>query len=190
MLSDLNEADHALAITLADPDDKNTVYTLKESYERVAEGIYEVDYLFDILGRNIPLTDRTFHQIHKDYWDKVNALGMKHINAFDSPEHTLLREEYQKASEEQSKNFPHDYGVCDYPEQVLEKFPKLAEDPRRFMITCQRVTKSSQEDGGWRWHKWGEYIGDKNPKSEYLKDEDDSISEVYIFHVLQLRTHA
>ena len=77
-------------------------------------------------------------------------------------------------------------GVCDYPEQVLEKFPILKEHPAPFFISFVKLRRGDQpREGGWRWHKWGTYIGDKNPQCEYLHDEPE-IEEVYTFSVYEL----
>lgn len=80
------------------------------------------------------------------------------------------------------------YGVCDNVEQVLERYKQWLNDPgRKFCISFTKVTKAEQPDQlGWRWHKWGEYIGTKNPQHEYLYDEDDSIQEVYCYHIYEL----
>ena len=66
------------------------------------------------------------------------------------------------------------YGVCDTVEQVKEKYSKWLNDTElKFCISFTKVTKSEQDaNGGWRWHKWGEYIGKLNPQCEYLDDED------------------
>jgi hypothetical protein len=79
-------------------------------------------------------------------------------------------------------------GVCDTIDQVKEKYSKWINDPElKFCISFSKVTKSEQSsEGGWRWHKWGEYIGTKEPKCEYLYDEDDDIQEVYCYHIYQL----
>ena len=78
------------------------------------------------------------------------------------------------------------YGVADSPEQFIERFgATLQADPRTFAVFFAPIVKSDQPpEGGWRWHKWGEYIGDKNPQHEYIYDEDDSIERVYIFHIV------
>lgn len=80
------------------------------------------------------------------------------------------------------------YGVCDTIEQVKEKYSKWLNDPElKFCISFTKVTKSEQPaNGGWRWHKWGEYIGTKEPQYEYLYDEGDDIQEVYCYHIYQL----
>lgn len=78
-------------------------------------------------------------------------------------------------------------GVCDHPEQVIQKCPELEmSQSRHFFVTFTCVKKSTQPpDGGWRWHKWGEYIGEKSPQHEYIYDEDDSIQEVYCYHIYE-----
>ena len=37
----------------------------------------------------------------------------------------------------------------------------------------------------WRWHKWGPYIGTKEPKCEYLYDEPE-IDKVVIFELYEI----
>ena len=80
------------------------------------------------------------------------------------------------------------YGVCDTIEQVKEKYAKWLNDEKlNFCISFTKVTKAEQpSDGGWRWHKWGDYIGTKNPQHEYLYDEDDDIQEVFVYHIYHL----
>lgn len=77
------------------------------------------------------------------------------------------------------------YGVCDSPEQLLEKCPFLLKSSRKFVVTLTPVEKATQsESGGWRWHKWGTYIGDQKPQCEYLYDEP-VIEKVYVFHIYE-----
>ncbi len=80
------------------------------------------------------------------------------------------------------------YGVCDTIEQVKEQYSKWLNDPEKdFCISFTKVEKSEQSSwGGWRWHKWGEYIGVKTPQCEYLYDEGEDIQEVYCYHIFQL----
>jgi len=80
------------------------------------------------------------------------------------------------------------YGVCDSPDQFMATgYRALADVPeRRFFVTFVRVSRSEQPpDGGWRWHKWGEYIGLGQPTCEHLFDEP-LIEEVYTFHVYEI----
>lgn len=74
-------------------------------------------------------------------------------------------------------------GVCDSWEQVLEKYPEIKESSNRFCMSVTPIVKAKQSvTGGWRWHKWGEYIGTQNPEHEYLYDEKD-IEIIYCFHI-------
>lgn len=84
------------------------------------------------------------------------------------------------------------YGVCDEAGQVLERYSEWLNDPeRRFCISLTKITKSEEpSSGGWRWHKWGAYIGTKQPQYEYIYDEDDSIKEVYCYHIYELLSKA
>lgn len=83
------------------------------------------------------------------------------------------------------------YGVCDSLEQILEQCPMIVTDPtRQFTIFMTPVTRAEQPDeGGWRWHKWGGYIGDQDPQCEYLYDEQD-IDLVYCYHIYERLTGA
>ncbi len=75
------------------------------------------------------------------------------------------------------------YGVCDSPDQFMEKYGKLLEDkPEWFVVSFVHIAKKDEDpQGGWRWHKWGPYIGNKEPTTEYLYDEPE-IEEVYTYH--------
>lgn len=80
------------------------------------------------------------------------------------------------------------YGVCDSVEQFLEVYKDaLAEGHRRFVVCFTCVRKADQPaDGGWRWHKWGPYMGKQNVSGcEYLYDEPN-VEQVYCFHIMEL----
>jgi hypothetical protein len=82
---------------------------------------------------------------------------------------------------------PNEYGVCDSWEQITDKWPYLIESPRRFFIGMTPIYKDDQpKHYGWRWNKWGDYIGTKNPRREYLYDEGDDINLVWVFHIVEL----
>lgn len=80
------------------------------------------------------------------------------------------------------------YGVCDSLLDVPEhpSYKSLLADPtRRFTIIGVEVRKDHQpSSGGWRWHKWGEYIGKHEPQHEYLFYEEN-IESVWTFHVYE-----
>lgn len=79
------------------------------------------------------------------------------------------------------------YGVCDTPKQFAEKFGDLVKaDPRNCCVFFTHVEKDPTnrgQGGGWRWHKWGEYVGEGTPEHEYLDDEEGFEGGVYVFHV-------
>ena len=77
-------------------------------------------------------------------------------------------------------------GVCDDPEQAVTKL-RLRERPEKYFVSFVEIRRADQpRDGGWRWHKWGEYIGDKAPQAEYLHDEPD-IERVFTFSVYEVK---
>lgn len=102
-------------------------------------------------------------------------------------------DEWQKCHDNPGRRFDHsvepqyqEYGVCDTPDQVVKKF-KLDSLPQKVFVTFVKITKADQpKSGGWRWHKWGSYIGKKRPKCEYIADEPN-ITEVYTFHIYELK---
>ena len=81
------------------------------------------------------------------------------------------------------------YGVCDSPEQFKRAVgDMLISSPRKFCVSFVRIDRdlsNKGKGGGWRWHKWGEYIGEQTPTTEYLDDEE-SIETVYTYHIYEL----
>lgn len=81
---------------------------------------------------------------------------------------------------------PHDYGVCDNWEQITERWPEILTSERRFVIGMTEIRRADQpERGGWRWHKWGEYVGTHEPQHEYLADEE-GIESVWVFQIIEV----
>ena len=83
------------------------------------------------------------------------------------------------------------YGVCDNASQVLKycneriKESKIKEDKEYIIVLTPIFKKHEPKNEGWRWHKWGEYIGIQNPRCEYLANEDN-IDMIYIFGVKEV----
>lgn len=114
----------------------------------------------------------------------ARGVYVAHIN-FDHEIQHLIKECYPFDSYQ--FNGPQDYGVCDDYTQILAKWPELDLDPRHFIISLSVMVKADQPaEGGWRWHKWGEYIGTKDPQCEYLYNEPE-IDQVTLFHILELK---
>ena len=85
------------------------------------------------------------------------------------------------------EEFPK-YGVVDSIEQFMDLFGGAVDvAPEHYAVGFTEVRRADQPlEGGWRWHKWGDYYGVHSPQHEYLHDEPD-IESVYTFSVIQLR---
>ncbi len=81
-------------------------------------------------------------------------------------------------------------GVADTPQQAIEYARKLVgDDPQTFCVFVTHIVKDPSnrgQGGGWRWGKWGEYIGSGTPEHEYLDDEDEFKEGVYVFGIYPL----
>lgn len=80
------------------------------------------------------------------------------------------------------------YGVADNPAQVLDILGEHLNKPGKYYCVFFTWMRKSEQSptGGWRWHKWGEYIGTQDPQCEYLYDEP-LIDEVVVYHVYQVK---
>lgn len=85
------------------------------------------------------------------------------------------------------------WGVCDNVQQVLDKWGDILEsDEHKYFIWFSPVFQDKEnawQGGGWRWHKWGEYIGTLEPRCEYLDDEDfpdDWQGYVLCYHIFRI----
>jgi hypothetical protein len=82
---------------------------------------------------------------------------------------------------------PNCFGVCDSPAQFLARYRELLQkDERPFVVSMTHIAKKPGESGGWRWHKWGPYIGEGHPTQEHLDDEKEFENGVYVYHIYQL----
>jgi hypothetical protein len=95
-------------------------------------------------------------------------------------------ERYPTFNSEGNGEYRGAYGVCDSADQILSLYPELTESDRCFTVTLCEVRREAQsESGGWRWHKWGRYIGTFEPQHEYLDDEV-GIDRVFCYHIYEL----
>ena len=84
-----------------------------------------------------------------------------------------------------------EYGVCDDAQNVKDHLLALQDPTRKFIVTLtpvHRKVANKGKGGGWRWHKWGPYIGKQEPLAEYIDDEPN-IELVYVYHVHELHSH-
>lgn len=86
-------------------------------------------------------------------------------------------------------DWTNSYGVADTLDQVKEYLKPFIDHPTRmFIVSMDKVVRDPENKGrggGWRWHKWGPYIGTFEHQCEYLDDEE-GIDQVLLFHVTEL----
>ncbi len=127
---------------------------------------------------------------------KEYPVGFYHFSNHDVDDltdHKVIKEfcSFSPETMEEFRDFKgkmrNNYGICDNYKQILKEYPELKKDKnRKFVITLSMICKDQQsKNGGWRWHKWGKYIGKKKPKCEYLYDEP-KIDEVLIYHIYEV----
>lgn len=77
-------------------------------------------------------------------------------------------------------------GLADNEDQVVEKFKHLADREEKFVIEMHPVYRKDEPDThGFRFHKWGSYIGDREITMEYLYDQTD-MDVIYVFQIVPL----
>lgn len=105
---------------------------------------------------------------------------------FEDYKKLSVEEQIEIRKESKTKFNFNSYGVCDSPEQ-LATFIKFLEnlDKKYAVFICNIDKKDQPSNGGWRWHKWGQYIGKQKPTSEYLYDEP-LINRVFIFNIYEI----
>ena len=119
-------------------------------------------------------------------WDHVLEFSERLANEYPfTPSYDLPHDQWMAAIDDAT--LPHDYGVCDEWQQITTRWPRIISDPRQLIIALTPIVRSEEPaHGGWRWHKWGEYIGTHHPQHEYLYDEV-GIDQVYVFHIYEVK---
>lgn len=149
---------------------------------KITEGVYYTDlnpesYFTSAGLKYIPPYNTGFDEAHKA-WNLRKERDLKFISLFD------IANMYKLAMFGDTEHTI--YGVCDNHEQILKEWPHLEKSTQRHFITMTPIHRKHQpSEEGWRWHKWGEYIGEHEIQHEYLYDEKD-IDVVYVFHIFTL----
>lgn len=107
---------------------------------------------------------------------------------FQDRYHECIPADQDDVEDGQDHGYFNSYGVCDSPEQLMEFVGDLLDqDEREFVVSVTHIPKKKQPaKGGWRWHKWGPYIGTGKSQCEYLSDEPGFEDGVFVYHVYQL----
>ena len=84
------------------------------------------------------------------------------------------------------------YGVADNIEQIKAYYKEWIEKSDWFIAITKvyQDKENAGKGGGWRWHKWGDYIGKLDPQHEYLDDEDfgdDWQGYVLCYHIYPVK---
>lgn len=131
----------------------------------------------------------TFIVLQQDYRKDFEGIYICPLNGNHSLE---LLTNYREAKNYKSPIYFRDYGVADNASQVMDYYDELLSkhfdymSVKKFIILLNPIFRKSQpEYGGWRWHKWGPYIGVHDIKCEYLYDEK-GIDYVYAFKILEV----
>lgn len=115
-------------------------------------------------------SDPRLHEETGIYWSGLN-FG---FNFFEETSNSKLKFENEFWYDDTSNI--GSYGVADNLDQIKKYYKQQIEDPdKKYFISVTPIFQEKEhsgEGGGWRWHKWGPYIGDLNPQYEYLDDED------------------
>lgn len=162
---------------------------LKEQYPEVFGDVKTVGALRD---RFVPYAEITYGDltvIQPDYRNDFEGVYVCDLNS----NHIIgSLTDYKEKKNLDSPIYWLNYGVCDNASQVLDLYDSLCAQNKeymengKFVILLVPMIRSKQpESGGWRWHKWGQYIGKFEPKCEYLYDEK-GIDYVYCFEILEV----
>lgn len=78
------------------------------------------------------------------------------------------------------------FGVADNIEQILEHYPELLKSEDNFIVIFSDVYRKYQpESYGFRYEKFGEYIGTQNIQHEFIYD-DKHIDKVIIYEIFKI----
>lgn len=78
------------------------------------------------------------------------------------------------------------YGLCDNAEQVIKKYPEIVESEKPYVIILRPFFREYEPaEQGFRYHKWGEYIGTQELRNEYLYD-DEHVEYVCAFTIYEI----
>lgn len=138
--------------------------------------------LLTVMEREMPSS------MHQSTYERLGTgIYRGHLNVHNDLR-ALIKDRYPRWPDLPRDEEPSCYGVCDTPEQIVAKWPQIDADQRPFTIFVVPVIRDEEpESGGWRWHKWGAYIGDREPQCEYLHDEPE-IGKVYVFYIYEMRS--
>lgn len=145
---------------------------VKDVLQEIAPGVYEY---FDV----------------NDCEHFLEGQKMENAEYCDYEKAKLLKQVWRDLNRPIDKQLwiSYPYGVCDNYKQILEREKDIdyyLNSDEKFCILITPIYKKQQpSEGGWRWCKWGEYIGDQKSEAEYLYDEPN-IEMVYVYNIYKV----
>lgn len=158
-----NEIEIARRMSIAEEHKFEYIPQCDESLKQHGDGIYECNFGFNFS--------------HEEFLEFDNIGMIPFEQSFE-----VFKPDYIKDQ----------YGVADSIEQIKEYFKEEIQNPnRKFIISFATAFQDKQnkgKGGGWRWHKWGPYIGKLDSQCEYLDDEDfgDDFECVICYHLYEI----
>jgi hypothetical protein len=143
--------------------------------------------------KGIYCTGSNFHNEITNYTDFKSGFGnfnkrQKDLNDLlkldvNSQQHEIARQKFLL----ELRKIPTEYGTADSLKQIYKygKYFIKSEDP--YVLSLSLLTQ--EDNGGFRWHKNGPYIGKHKNLGEYFSDtpEIDNIIQFH-FHELEKKT--
>lgn len=127
--------------------------------------------------------------IQEDYRKNFTGVYISDLNASIIIEHLT---DYKDVMNCYSPIHYKSYGVADNASQVLDYYNSICEEyseymkDKEFVIILTPIFRTNQsKKDGWRWNKWGQYIGKFKHKCEYLYDEEN-IDFVLCFKIVEV----
>ena len=135
------------------------------------------------------LKDNDILIIQDDYREEFKGVYIGDLNSDYVIEYLT---DFKAVENYDSTIYWESYGVADNASQVLDYYDSLCREysdyvkGKEFIIILTPIFKDSQpSNGGWRWCKWGQYIGKFESRCEYLYDEV-GIDFVYCFKIIEV----
>ena len=121
----------------------------------------------------------------EDYFHEIKD-GIYRTNDGDfNAEHEIESLTNYKIKDDRYK-MPVYNGVCDNENQILSEHSEIVTSDLLYCVLMTPVYKKDEpSEYGWRWHKWGDYIGNYNIQCEYLYDEI-GIEMVYVYSIYEV----
>lgn len=152
-----------------------------------------------ITDKRLILEDDTQTNFKGCYWGNLNPENLiDHTSAYETYKHWPASSLAYGVSDNVTQVFNH-------LNQVLETY-LTKDNTHSFFIRGKRLYKFLTDNpdaiylirfypvfnhhddkiGGWRWHKWGPYLGKHTPQCQYL-DEEQNIDYVLLWHLYPLK---